>query len=159
MRLCEVWGRRSLRNLQVEDFDDTEVTSCSFAVWNELVLGFATEVVISSGTLRMLFAFSRPFTWVCLACPECPASKLIGLGKLWSCIKPGEFLALIKAVGRAVGIVSRLKGVAQLTAEEATLVKTPSIALDFLGMVDCLVTGTAFGSASPVWHPWIWRVT
>jgi len=40
-----------------------------------------------------------------------------------------------------------------LTAEEARLVKTPSIALDFLSMVHCLFTGTTFGSTSPVWHP------
>lgn len=43
----------------------------------------------------------------------------------------------------------------QLTAEEARLVKTPPVALDFLGMVHCLLAGTALGSTSPVRHPCI----
>lgn len=40
----------------------------------------------------------------------------------------------------------------QLTAVETGLVETPSIALDFFCVVDCLVAGSAFRSSTPVWH-------
>ena len=40
----------------------------------------------------------------------------------------------------------------QLTAVEAGLVETPSIALDFFRVVDRLFAGTTFRSSAPVRH-------
>lgn len=37
-------------------------------------------------------------------------------------------------------------------AEEAGLVETPSVALDFFRVVDCLFAGSAFCSSTPVRH-------
>lgn len=40
----------------------------------------------------------------------------------------------------------------QLTAEETGLVETPPIALDLFCVIDCLFTGSAFRSSTPVRH-------
>lgn len=56
---------------------------------------------------------------------------------------------------RSYGGTVMLNYSAQLTAEEARLVETPSIALDFLSVVHCLFTGPTLGSSSPVWHPYL----
>lgn len=40
----------------------------------------------------------------------------------------------------------------QLTAVETGLMETSSIALDFFCVVDCLFTGSAFCSSTPVRH-------